>query len=341
MNKLIIFFIVILFLPFGTHNAQVKFKWLKDKPGKWIYKYNINEKSADEIQFRNNVGVIAEWFHQNIPLLSKPIGFDMSVYVSRGWDEHYRLSPSNYGLTGYIHFSFHLFAKDGTSWKAELPSESYYNYPNINRLAYYLGGPIGQFDYFDYMKHESKLEKAINEAASKLDEFMVILPFNKELYPGVHLYDVNGKANCIVVFNPERPDYLIPVTLRELTTAYLKYYSFFTKLEYEKMILDELKKEIANFSEDELDGPAYAGHPTNIVIRHSSDKRNLPIMRLNPEYWDKSLPPSAIQIMQFGYGQISEEEMNNHYEKFGYPINSQKLIDQINWKEVVKLIHKK
>lgn len=321
--------------------AQDKYPWQKDIPGQLIYKYNIQAGDADEALFKKNITEISEWFHQNIPLLNKPMGFNMDVYVSRGWEDYHRISPANYGLTADIRFSFQLFGKNGAVWKAELPTASYYNF-NVNRLARSGGwvGSIGQFDYFNNTKHDPKLEKAIDKAASKLDEMMTIFPLIKEIAPGVHAYENGLGSQHIVVFNPKRPPYLIPVTIRELTQAYLNYYSQFQTLEIDRMLMQELKKEIAAFTEKELNGPAYAGHPSNIVFRQSADNRNLPIMRLNPEYWDKSLPPSAIQLMVFHYPQMPEEEMKRYLERFGYPVNSQILVNQINWEKVAGLIMK-
>lgn len=339
--KIIWMLLVILFLlPGNSINAQTKFKWMKDKPGKWIYKYNINNKSTDEIQFKKNITDVAEWFHQNISLFNKPTGYNLDVYISGSWDEHFKLSHSYYGLTAYINFSFQLFDKDGKPWIAELPSASYYNYPVINGLSGSGSwiGTIGQFDYFNESKHDTKLEKAIDMAASKLDEMMTIYPLKEEMGPGLHKYDCQAGGHFVVVFNPDRPDYLIPVTLRELSEAYLNYYKLFQTLEIDRMVYTELKKEIASLSEEELNGPAYAGHPSNIVFRQSSDKRNLPIMRLNPEYWDKSLPPSAIQLMVFWNPEFSEQQMEEHFERFGYPIHSQMLVNQINWQEVSNLL---
>lgn len=321
--------------------VQTKFSWQSDKPGQWIYKYNIQVNSTDEALFQKNVKNMVDWFRQNLPLLNKPMGFDINVYVSRGWDNHYQMSPSNYGLTADIKFSFHLFGKNGSIWKAELPSASYSNLI-VNRLTGSGNwiGPIGQFDYFNNTKHDPKIEKAINKAASKLYEMMTVFPMKEEIIPGVHVYE-NGSLNRnVVIFNPDRPPYLIPVTLRELTQAYLNYYSLFQTLEIDQMLLKELKKEIGAFSDKELDGPAYAGHPTNIVFRYSSDKRNLPIMKLNPEYWDKSLPPSAIQLIVLYDPKASEDDMKKHLEKFGYPINAQILFNQINCSQAIELIMK-
>jgi hypothetical protein len=57
-----------------------------------------------------------------------------------------------------------------------------------------------------------------------------------------------------------------------------------------------LEKEFSNFSEAEKDGLAYLGNPESIS-RIVSAKNETPVMRPNPDYWDRKLPRSAIQFM--------------------------------------------
>jgi hypothetical protein len=192
------------------------------------------------------------------------------------------------------------------------------------------------------LKDDPKLEKAINTAASKLDDIKILSPFSKELAPGVNAYETPGSENnSVVVFNPARPNWYVPVTVKELADIYLEYYSLYQKLEYEQMILAELKKEIAAIPSEEMNSQAFMGHDSNIVFRFNGRKQGLPMVRFNPEYWDRSLPPSAIQFMTFWYPQRTENEMQKHYEQFGYPVYSQILVNQINWTDVAGLIMKK
>ncbi|HNV69353.1 MAG TPA: hypothetical protein PKO06_06615 [Candidatus Ozemobacteraceae bacterium] len=343
MRTLMVSLLAIILLPANILNAQVKFTWMKDKPGKWQYNYRINTSSAEEIRFKKQVEELSEWFHQNVPLFKKPMGFDVKVHVSRSESERQAKSPAHDALSANLSFNLELFARDGKPWKAELPSASYYNYPCLNRIAgsgSWLGS-IGQFDSFNNTKHDPKLEDAINRAASKLDEMMTVFPRERELAPGLHLYKCQARGTFVVVFRPDRPAYLIPVTLRELAEACTNYYSLFQTLEIDRMLLKELKKELAAFSETDLNRPAYAGHPSNVVFPYSSDSRNLPIMKMNPDYWDRSLPSSAIQLMVFWDPGFSEQEMTAHLERFGYPIHSQILVNQINWNDMVKFVARK
>lgn len=57
-----------------------------------------------------------------------------------------------------------------------------------------------------------------------------------------------------------------------------------------------LEKEFSSFSEAQKDGPAYFGRPETI-FRIGSEKNETPVMRPNPDYWNRKLPRSAIQFM--------------------------------------------
>ncbi len=336
-RSLVVFAAINLF----SATAQKTKGYLPDKPGTWKFDYNIQAKTAGEIQYKKNVSTLAEWFHQQIPVLAQPKGYNLWAVTTGMLNDHYQLSPANYGMRAEMNFYFHMFISDGSIWKAELPEACYYSF-EINNTQ---GGPInyhGQFPHFDYLKDDPKLEKAINTAASKLDDIKIIFPFKTQLAPGVHVYEeYPGSDRChIVVFNPERPPFCIPVTMKELADIYLEYYSLYQKLEIDRLVLQELKNEIAKIPADDLNKQAFTGHDSNIVFRFNGQKQGMPLVRFNPEYWNKSLPPSAIQYMTFWYPQMTENEMAEHLERFGYPVYSQMLVRQIDWIEVARLIMK-
>jgi len=325
----------------STVLAQKSAAFLPEKPGKWKFDYNIAVRNNDEIKFKDNITTLAEWFHQNLPLLTHPKGFNLWAYAAGMWDDHYQISDSNYGLRAELNFNFQLFTSNGEIWTAELPKASYYSFQINNTqgaLNYH-----GQFAYFNNLQDDQKLGNAINEAASKLDDIKIGFPFKEELAPGVHLYEETpGSDRChIVVFNPERPPYWIPVTIKELAAIYLEYYSLFQKQEINQMILKELKDELSRIPEDELNSPAHSGHDSNIVFRFNGrTQEGQPLVKFNPDYWDRTLPASAIQLMTFWYPRMSRKEMDEQLIRFGYPVNSQILINQINWGDVAGLIMK-
>jgi len=318
-------------------SAEVAPIFLHEKPGEWTLKYAIQAKTPDEIQFKKNVADLSEWFRRNVPILAQPKGFNMQVSLTGSWDEQYRLSRANYGLRADMSFYFQLFMKDGRDWTAELPSASYYGFTinsTIGAMNYH-----GTFPYFSSTSDDPKREKAINAAAAKMDEVRSVFPFREELAPGVHVYENPGSSGYnVIVFNPKRPAYWLPVTVKELAAVYLEYYALRPS---DQLLWQELKNEIAQIPGDELNAPAFMGHDSNIVFRVNGKNKGLPLMRFNPDYWDRSLPPSAIQLMTFWYPQMTAEDMKAHLTKFGYPVRSQILVNQIDWSGVAGQIMKR
>lgn len=330
--------LILLLLLTAPHAfADESSKFLPDKPGKWKLQCSKQAKTADEIKFNKNVSALAEWFRDNTPLLGAPRGYNLKTFITGSWDNYYRLSRANYGLRADMTFYFHLFLKNGKIWTAELPSASYYSF-QINSTQAGTGSH-GSFSYFSNITDDPKQEKRINAAAADMDAIRIAFPFREELAPGVHVYENPGSSGyTIIVFNPRRPAYWIPVTVKEMAARYLEYYSLRPS---DQILLQELKKELAQIPANELNAPAYTGHNANIVFSVNGRNMGLPLVRFNPDYWDRSLPPSAIQYMTFWYPQMSSEAMEEHLKRFGYPVRSQMLVNQINWGTVSELIRDK
>ncbi len=125
----------------------------------------------------------------------------------------------------------------------------------------------------------------------KPDLFTV--PEKKEtIAPGIDVYD----GECFVVYNPDRPDYWLPVTVKE---------AFEVAYEWNKKNSDEIQwgmmkkmldEERAAFSPDDWNKHATrSGMLSGVGTREGFPK----IMKPNPAYWDKSKPKSDIQIITF------------------------------------------
>jgi len=328
--------IVCVLLTHAYVSADESSQFLGEKPGQWAFKYINPTTTPDEVRFKTNVSELAEWFRRNVPILAQSKGFNMQVYVTGSWDDHYRMSRANYGTRADMTFYFQLFMKDGRVWTAELPSASYYGFAINSTHAAVM--PHGTFSYFSNLNDDPKREKAINAAATKMDEVRIVFPFREELAAGVHVYENPGSSGyTVIVFNPDRPSFWIPVTVKELAAIYLEYYALRPS---DQILLQELKKEIAQIPEGEMDAQACMGHDSNIVFRVNGKSQGLPLSRFNPDYWDRSLPPSAIQFMTFWYPQMSPEDMEVHLKRFGYPVRSQILVNQIDWKGVAGRIMK-
>ncbi len=323
MTKLPAILMVFAFLQATSLIAQKSSEFLPDKPGKWSYSSNIKLPGAEVTTFNKNLAVLAEWFHQNVPILLNPKGYDLNAVAFGIWDDHYRMNKSNYALRAEMNFDFQLFLSNGGKWTVEPPHYAF----DINNAESGHGSNPNNPTY-NNLEDDPKLEKTINNAATKMNEVFAVFPFVKSMAPGVSLYDCeNGGCGTLVVFNPERPDFWIPVKLRELANMYLEYYSS----KKDKFLLPQLEKEISELSEEELDSPAYEGHDTHFVLKANGKKEGLQLMRFNPEYWDRALPPSAIQFMIFYYPQMDEVAIDEFYKNNGHPNYSQLLVNEIEW----------
>jgi hypothetical protein len=279
---------------------------------------------------------LAEWFHLNIPMLKSPKGFDLAATTYGGWDKYYRMNDCNYGLRTELDFGFQLFFSAGGKWTIEPPHYSF----DINNTE--TGhGTNPNYPYFDELKDDTGLEKAINEASIKMNGVFMVFPFKKTLAPGVNLYDCEGGGcGTVVVFNPDRPDFWIPLTVREMAEMHLQYYKLRNQIEMDRLLLEQLQKEISELSEEELNAPAFSGHDEHFVLKVNGKKEGLQLMRFNPAYWNRSLPNTAIQFMTFYYPQLDEVAMNEHYKNNGHPFYSQLLVNEIDWGKLAGMIQK-
>lgn len=312
-------------------SAQNPSEFLPEKPGKWIYSNNVTSTEAEYIAYKKSVAMLAEWFHQNVPMLASPKGFDLLATTYGQFDKYYKMNKSNYGLRDEMRFSFQLLLAKGGKWSVEPPSYSF----SVNDTE---GGhhSRGNFPYFDELKDDPTKEKAINAAAVKINGIIAVFEFQKQLAPGVDVYQESPGAypHHLIVYNPERPPYWLPVTVKEVADIYLEYYSLYQKLEIDRMLLEQLKNEIAELSEEELAAPAYHGHETHFALPVNGKNVGPKLMRFNPNYWDRSLPVSAIQFMTFWYPQMDDSQMQEYFKNNGHPFYAQMLVNQINWKEL-------
>ena len=233
MKKKSTFSIVLFFMMPVLCQAQNPSEFLPDKPGKWSYSGNIKMPGADYASFNKNLSALAEWFHQNTPMLKNPAGYDLHAVSYGISNDDYNKNAANYGLRSEMVFAFQLFLSDlsrGGKWMVEPPEYTFYinntetghgTNPNYKYFS------VSEYDPFGVKNFSPAQEKAINEAVVKLNGIFAVFPFAKEMAPGVHIYkeSADGYFHHIIVYNPERPPYWLPVTLRELANFYLEYYT--------------------------------------------------------------------------------------------------------------------
>lgn len=291
----------------STILSQSEDRFLPDKPGKWSVKSNLNSvPKKDKSDFESNLTTIAEWFHRNVKMLVEPKGFDMPVTFWGISDNEYKTKDYNYAYRCEMDFAFQLFIVENrkeTKWTIEPPHYEI----DINNTE------IGHGTNFD---------------AGELKDLFVVFSLIKEFAPGVRLY---GDGN-LIVFNPNQPDYWIPITVREAVNAKLSFYN-----REDKFIYDFIKPLVDKMTEAELNAPAYYGSD-DAILNVNGKKEGLQIMRFNKEYWNRALPKTAIQFIRMWYRSPVEFDMGEYIKNNGHPHYGQLLMNQLPLKELGSLI---
>ena len=127
------------------------------------------------------------------------------------------------------------------------------------------------------------------------DKTYFTVPSKKEtIVPGIDVYD----EEIYFVYNPDRPPYWLPLTVGEAFSKMKAYWSSpsnkndrFTADQFLKMI----EAEYAATPKADMDKPAH----NKGDIGATADPNFPLIVRANPDYWNKSLPKSAIQLLSF------------------------------------------
>jgi len=117
--------------------------------------------------------------------------------------------------------------------------------------------------------------------------------------PGIDVYD----GEWFVIYDPLRPAYWIPVTVSEAFAA-VREFAKNEKNEIAAQYQNEfIEKEWAEIPEEYRDKPAYfGGGITRVTYKHGyggQDSIFPYIVKVNPEYWNRKLTRSAIQIINF------------------------------------------
>ena len=176
------------------------------------------------------------------------------------------------------------------------------------------------------------MKQPLEKALENLKRYYNVSPVEKEVVPGVRIY-ANG---YIVVFNPNRPDFWVPVTVKEIMEANLAYYKVRKEIdeasdakavkEWEKLgfvppgsfkvsVYDAIKKEYENFTSEELNSRAYYSSGDGSISCINANGEGWPVMRFNSECWDRTLPPSAVQFVSIAYQQRSEADLDEFYQR--------------------------
>lgn len=237
MNRCILLYMLLFCTTIRTDCfAQVK-KYLTEKQGSYHFSNKVDHlatKNTAFADFGNNVKVVADYFKQNIPIMLANKGFDLSAVLFGKYDEAYQKRPSVYGIRGTLNFDFQLFlqsAKGDSRWTVEPPNWQV----EINNVQTGHGGMIRE-----------------GEPGTLLNELFVVFPLVEQIASGVRYYDCESHTcGSLIVYNSDRPEYWLPVTVREVAQAKL------VASLNDSFMHEYLKKMVSQFSEQELNAPAF------------------------------------------------------------------------------------
>lgn len=175
------------------------------------------------------------------------------------------------------------------------------------------------------------------------EKCMFTIPFKKEtIAPGIDVYD----NVTYVIYDPSRPPYWLPVTVEEafaLAREEAKKEKDEIAAQYTKQFLDN---EWAAISPANLKNQAYYGGGISRVSdspgMEGQDNLFPPIVKVNPEYWNKNLPKSAIQFIVLTIS-MDKKYLRHEYESivkhkyFGETCNLEKFLISYDEEEIKKL----
>ncbi len=325
--------ILYLLFPAMFANAQTDQKYMPDKPGSSKIQSNLGHLGGNERSgYENNLAKVAGWFLTNNAMLAKPKGFDMLVWYFEMFDDNYKKRECNFGTRSQMRFDFQLFIKENgkeTKWTVECPSFSLF----INNTASGHGSNYCNYEGYRVQVDPPALEIPLDKALAELCDLFAVFKLEKEISPGVRLY---GDGN-LVVFNPARPPFWVPVTVKEVMELKLAFYGI--RPEDKMSVYPYLKKAFDEMTPETLNAPAYEGGDP--IVEVTSETDGFPIMRFNKDYWDRSLPKTAIQFMTMKYQPGSAEEMQEHFANNGYPDYTALTREAINFGGLAGLVEKK
>jgi hypothetical protein len=297
--KTIILTLISLFTFSMISSSAQDYPLLPDHPGTfevidwgvythWDCGFTKTEKTAN---YQKILG-ITELVRKN-PVFINQKGFNCYVYVfAKNCPDKF-----GYGIPSRLRFDFgDWFMDKGVAkfYKIEPPSWDVI----INSLEntfgpnYSLGAPKPTEkpkEGFNYEKWKS--------VSDKLHDIIYLPGQKEELGNGIDRYS----SEHIVVYNPERPPYYLPVKFRELAELLIEYWKLHPEKFEADLMLGILEAEYAKFSEEERDGWAYNNthDDRSPALKITTIPGPQPVVRLNPEYWNKKLPRSAIQLLTY------------------------------------------
>jgi len=293
--------ILFIFIFFSRFLSAQDPKLLIDKPGTFkietsklngqgtdSYGQSCGFTDAESNAIAKNLLGMMEIFRR-YPVLNEIKGFDgiYDLYGGGRCNTKY-----GYGLPTFVYFFFKSWSlRKGkeSQWTIEPPN--WFFEVNMTDRFCSNGFNVSNFQNEYRPTNTAYTAQGMDKAAVELRELFNLPGKKEEVFPGIDRYGDN-----FIIFNPDRPVYWSQVTIHEVFRLLMNYWKLVPDKSQVEVMMPILETEFSNFSETEKDGPAYFGRPETIS-RIGSEKNDTPVMRPNPDYWNKKLPRSAIQIL--------------------------------------------
>lgn len=292
-------FLFVLTLPIGFLFAQ-EITLLQDKPGTFkLQKEALNGQgpdlygkmcactNAESDVMLGKLEALVQQFRK-APVLTEIKGFDGVCRLYGGRCS----SKYGYAVPADIKFwfkSWSLYKGKEVQWLNEPPQWII----EVNQPDKFRDNGFNVSDYSNTSDPTNPAfsEKAQRESSVALNELFYVPGVKEVLSPGIDRY-----GEYVIIYNPERPPFWEQVTVREAFRLLLNYYKCIPDKAGADAIVPVLNREFEAFSEDEKDSYAYFGDSESIS-RVGSKKNNTPVVRPNPEYWNRALPKASIQLI--------------------------------------------
>ncbi len=180
-----------------------------------------------------------------------------------------------YGIPSRISFEFCEWHrnKDGTETFSSIEPPEWSLIinklkPNTNRWHFSSGDFLGDKTFFTVPDQKETIESGI---------------------------DVYG-GECFVIYDPDRPPYWVPVTVDEAFNCKREYWKKEPNQYNRDYMMKTIEADYAATPVSDRDKPARMCCTMSEI---GTDPKAPQIMKVNPEYWDRSLPKSAIQFIYF------------------------------------------
>ncbi len=270
MKKNVVIFVLLLTLSTGSYSQE--FPLILDKTGTFEI-LNRTDYAGPDCNFTKaeitanlqKINELVAMVRKN-KVLNEMKGFDgrARIYTSLAcqWDAFY-------GVPVRVSFEFAAWfkMKDGKEARGLIEPPEWSIYMNNIQLGWTSG------------------------FSRKPDLFAV--PENKEtIAPGIDVYD----SECFILYNPDRPAYWLPVTVKEAFDVVFAETGKITDQIQKDYMMKFLNEEWAAIPAEDYDKPATL---SGMISRVGTNEGFPKIMKVNPAYWDKSRPKSDIQFIYF------------------------------------------